>query len=98
MPNQEASKLLNQGDDAFMRKALKMLYEPLDTTEKNELNVPKQWNAQKERIANIIVVIDIIIIFHIHNAKCTRCLPSNKGASIKCKINWFYHKPDFLQT
>lgn len=57
-----------------------MLHEPVDTTEKNEPNVPKQWSAHKERIANIIVVFDIIIIFHIHNAKCTRCLSSNKGA------------------
>ena len=56
VPNQEASKLLKQGGDAFRRKALKMLHEPLDPTEKNELNVPKQWSTQKERIANILVV------------------------------------------
>lgn len=56
VPNQEAAKLLRQGGDAFRRKALKLLHEPLDPTEKNELNVPRHWSAQKERISNILIV------------------------------------------
>ena len=57
LPNQEAVNLLKHDSVAFQNKALKQLKPPPDPTERNELNVPKRWGNQKERVAHILVAL-----------------------------------------
>ncbi|OHS96475.1 Ubiquitin-conjugating enzyme family protein [Tritrichomonas foetus] len=57
VPDQEAAYLLKQGGPTFQSKATKILHAPPDPAERSELNVPKRWGNQKERVAHILVAI-----------------------------------------
>jgi ubiquitin-protein ligase len=55
-PDNEAASLIRQGGDvAFQQKALTSLRSPPDPGDLTELNVPKRWGTQKERVAHILV-------------------------------------------
>ena len=55
VPDLESASLLKQGGNSFQKKALKSLHSPPDPAEKSELNIPKRWGNQKERIAHVLV-------------------------------------------
>ena len=55
VPDLESASLIKQGGNAFQNKALKSLCQPPDPSEKSELNIPKRWGNQKERIAHVLV-------------------------------------------
>jgi ubiquitin-protein ligase len=55
--DQEAVNLIKQGSDVFAQRALRNLQAPPDPAERNEMNAPKRWGNQKERIAHILVAL-----------------------------------------
>jgi ubiquitin-protein ligase len=57
-PDNEIANLVRQGGDAsFQMRALAALPDPPDPGEISEVNVPKRWGTQKERISHILVAI-----------------------------------------
>ncbi|EAY22672.1 Ubiquitin-conjugating enzyme family protein [Trichomonas vaginalis G3] len=54
VPNPEAASKMRRGGDAYAKKLIEQLPPPPSPTELSELNVPKNWNKQKERIAHIL--------------------------------------------
>jgi ubiquitin-protein ligase len=53
----DAAALLRQGADVFAQRALRSLPAPPDPAERNEMNVPRRWGNQKERVAHILVTL-----------------------------------------
>lgn len=58
VPNPEAVQLLKKGNDVFMKAFLKNMPLPPDPSERNEINTPKRWGNQKERVAHILVALN----------------------------------------
>lgn len=59
VPDQNAANILKKqgGYQMFQKVAISQLQPAPDPTERSELNVPKRWGNQKERIAHILVAI-----------------------------------------